>query len=146
MAYQAPQQQYQGAPPQQYQGAPPQTYVYQQQPGQPGQPIYYTNTTTTTTENIPYQPQYQGAGPTTHLVIQETYNNSEATTAWLLLLGGWLGAFFCWIPGAWIGLRSRNPNARLPGILNAVMAGLSIVGTIVLIVWFVVFVNRYSHV
>jgi len=50
---------------------------------------------------------------------------------------------FCWIPGAIVGLRSKQPDARVPGIINAVM---SVIGIIAIIIVVVVVVRAYNTV
>eukprot|EP01125_Pyxidicula_operculata_P013300 TRINITY_DN439_c0_g1_i3.p1 TRINITY_DN439_c0_g1~~TRINITY_DN439_c0_g1_i3.p1 ORF type:complete len:164 (+),score=26.03 TRINITY_DN439_c0_g1_i3:252-743(+) len=141
----------------------PQTYVPPQpvygQPdpyGQP-QPVYtqttvhqpgyvappYTQTQTVTTTVQPVAPQQQV------VVVQHTQpQNKDTNNAWMLLLVGFFcGAFFCWIPGACIGLRSSEPDAKVPGAINAVLSALSCIGLIGGIIAAVVtFNNLYNYV
>eukprot|EP01124_Arcella_intermedia_P017469 TRINITY_DN2422_c0_g1_i1.p2 TRINITY_DN2422_c0_g1~~TRINITY_DN2422_c0_g1_i1.p2 ORF type:complete len:187 (+),score=11.76 TRINITY_DN2422_c0_g1_i1:42-563(+) len=108
----------------------PQQY-YQPQPVPVQQ--QQTTTTTTTTNAPPVAPQVV-------VVQQVVQKNDDANCSWWLFCGGWFFfSLLCWIPGAWIGLRSKNPEARLPGILNAVFSVLSVISIIIVVIYMVAF-------
>jgi len=80
-----------------------------------------------------------------HQTTTETQN--EALISWLLFAIGWFtgGSLCCWIPGAIFGLRSQNPEARIPGILNAVFSGIFVIVIVVIIIYFIVMANAITY-
>jgi len=150
---QYPQQGYpqQGYPQQGYpqQGYPQQGYPQQGYPqqGYP-QPVYYADgtaqpqqTVVVTTQQTP-DVYYQV--PQTTVIVKR--NDGDVLSSWILFAIGWFtgGSFCCWIPGAVIGLRSSNPDAKIPGIVNAVFAGISIVSLVIVGIYLAVVLTSLS--
>jgi len=109
-----------------------------------GAPVQQQTTTTTYVQ----QPTYvapMGQPTTTTIIVTQEKSSSDVSTSWILFIVGFftLGCLL-WIPGAWIGLRSQDKDARLPGILNAVFTGIGCVSGIIVIIYVAVATSQLA--